>query len=132
MRIENIEMLLDTLGIFERGVYEIGDKQISVKLSKDEREKIRVFLPEELEKIRVSPDKMSHFHEARKIEFKCVNKDSFSVAREMNEQKVLVLNLANPVHPGGGVRCCVRWNRRRLRRIIFTIGRDRVTWRRMR
>lgn len=104
MRIENIEMLLDTLGIFERGVYEIGDKQISVKLSKEEREKIRVFLPEELEKIRVSPDKMSHFHEARKIEFKCVNKDSFSVAREMNEQKVLVLNLANPVHPGGGVR----------------------------
>lgn len=99
MRIENIEMLLDTLGIFERGVYEIGDKQIPVKLSKEEREKIRVFLPEELEKIRVSPDKMSHFHEARKIEFKCVNKDSFSVAREMNEQKVLVLNLANPVHP---------------------------------
>ena len=44
MRIENIEMLLDTLGIFERGVYEIGDKQISVKLSKEEREKIRVFL----------------------------------------------------------------------------------------
>lgn len=40
MRIENIEMLLDTLGIFERGVYEIGDKQISVKLSKEEREKI--------------------------------------------------------------------------------------------
>ena len=106
MRIENIEMLLDTLGIFERGVYEIGDKQISVKLSKEEREKIRVFLPEELEKIRVSPDKMSHFHEARKIEFKCVNKDSFSVAREMNEQKVLVLNLANPVHPGG--RCAQR------------------------
>lgn len=31
MRIENIEMLLDTLGIFERGVYEIGDKQISGK-----------------------------------------------------------------------------------------------------
>ena len=85
MRIENIEMLLDTLGIFERGVYEIGDKQIPVKLSKEEREKIRVFLPEELEKLRVSPDKMSHFHEARKIEFKCVNKDSFSVAREMNE-----------------------------------------------
>ena len=43
MRIENIEMLLDTLGIFERGVYEIGDKQIPVKLSKEEREKIRVF-----------------------------------------------------------------------------------------
>ena len=37
MRIENIEMLLDTLGIFERGVYEIGDKQIPVKLSKEER-----------------------------------------------------------------------------------------------
>ena len=62
MRIENIEMLLDTLGIFERGVYEIGDKQISVKLSKEEREKIRVFLPEELEKLRVTPGKMRHFH----------------------------------------------------------------------
>ena len=52
MRIENIEMLLDTLGIFERGFYEIGDKLILVKLSKEEREKIRVFLPEEMEKLR--------------------------------------------------------------------------------
>lgn len=104
MRLESIEMLLNTLGIFERGFYEIGDKRIPVQLSKEEQTKIQVFLPEELEKIRASEDKMPQFHEAQKIEFKCFNKDSFTVAREMKEKKVLVLNLANPVHPGGGVR----------------------------
>ena len=38
----------------------------------------------------------------------CINEDSFSVAIEVKKrhptEKVLVLNFANPIYPGGGVR----------------------------
>ena len=56
----------------------------------------------------------SHGHHAGRLATSCENRDSFSLAiektkaasalPEKNRKPVLVLNLANPVNPGGGVR----------------------------
>ncbi len=108
----NVQMLTDTLSVFEKGYYEKNGKRINLKLSKEEREEVDVFLPEDIESIDES--KRQRIGVIGRCGYGCVNADSFSVARDRinnsilfsprSERKVLVLNLANPVNPGGGVR----------------------------
>ena len=108
----NVQMLTDTLSVFEKGYYEKNGKRINLKLSKEEREEVDVFLPEDIESIDES--KRQKIVVIGRCGYGCVNADSFSVARDRinnsilfsprSERKVLVLNLANPVNPGGGVR----------------------------
>ena len=73
-----------------------------------------VYLPHDIEKISESKE-ISHTIVMGRIGVDCVNMDSFSLAvkrcRECSyllkgkgENRILVLNLANPVNPGGGVR----------------------------
>lgn len=115
MYLDNLEMLQDTLRILKQGYYTADDKRVNLKLSPKQMEEIQVFLPADIE--RICADKAyKHVYVAEgRIEFGCENADSFELARQIQKemaylsdrdkkQTVLVLNLANPVHPGGGVR----------------------------
>ena len=114
MRQDNIEMLQDTLSILNRGYYSIGNKKKKLKLSRAEMEAADVYLPRELQVISEYKD-FQHIHVIGRCGYGCENMDSFSLARKRSEQvsydlgkkgakPILVLNLANPVNPGGGVR----------------------------
>lgn len=113
MREENIKMLQDTLQIMEAGSYTTGGKTVKLKLSKEEMKKIYILLPENVRDIENRTGFKQVFVLGR-CGHGCVNSDSFTVARnqyknfsynfDKNSKPVLVLNLANPVNPGGGVR----------------------------
>ncbi len=110
-RTNDIEMLQDTLQILQQGYYEKNGKKIKLKLTADEMKDIQVYLPDEVEKNGNREDFQPPFFLGR-CGHGCENKDSFTLARELlqhvgfsgDDPRILVLNLANPVHPGGGVR----------------------------
>lgn len=114
MRTDNIQMLNDTLKIFEQGYYFVNGKRVNLKLSKDQMKAVRVFLPDEIEALKDYTD-FKHVHVIGRCGHGCENMDSFTLARkrytdfsymftEKGSKGILVLNLANPVNPGGGVR----------------------------
>lgn len=111
MRIDNIAMLNNTLDILSQGYYTIDDKRVPLKLTRAQMESASVYLPRDVQQIRKSTD-FDHTRNTDKCTYDCVNSDSFTHARHMLSQisleqdakPILVLNLANPVHPGGGVR----------------------------
>lgn len=106
-----VQMLQDTLEIFEKGCYEKNGKIIYTKLSPQQREACCVYLPENVQDI-VKKKEFRHALTTERVDVTCMNMDSFEMARAQsmdhgpNPQKKpsLVLNFANPVHPGGGVR----------------------------
>lgn len=100
--------------ISKKGKYKKGHKTVSLKLSEKEMKNCKVFLPDELENLK-SYKNFEHVHIIGRCGYGCENADSFSVARNRIElsklflhkndvQEILVLNLANPVNPGGGAR----------------------------
>lgn len=99
---ENVEMLEDTLRICKGG---------GTKLTLEQMQSCRVYLPEDVEKIMPCGEPDSG-RTKEPMDIGCRNTDSFTMALEQNEclrskgqdGKVLVLNFANPVNPGGGVR----------------------------
>ncbi len=110
MRFDNIKMLQNTLQILKKGCYKVNGKNVKLKLSKEEMEAVHVLLPENVRDIenRTDFEEVSVLGECG---HSCVNADSFTVARNQYEdyffkgsKPVLVLNMANPVNPGGGVR----------------------------
>ena len=114
MREDNLLMLQDTLDILEKGSYQLQGKTVSLKLSRVQMEEVQVYLPRDVERICNAKDFM-HVHVLGRCSYGCENKDSFTLAREnaklfsfflqrKDAKPVLVLNLANPIHPGGGVR----------------------------
>lgn len=112
-RTKNIDMLHDTLKIFEQGYYVKNGKKIKLKLSASKREKIQVYLPDEVKRNANREDFHPLTVAGGRCGHGCENKDSFTLARERmrndylyteNDRGILVLNLANPVNPGGGVR----------------------------
>lgn len=115
MRIDNVATLNDTLNILQQGFYITKEKRIPLKLSPAEMREIMVFLPEDIKKMGTDAD-VDHCEPLGKprMGVACENIDSFSLARKRmkeaapflseDSKPVLVLNLANPVNPGGGVR----------------------------
>lgn len=114
MRQDNIAILEDTLGIIEKGSYETGGRTVKLKLTPAEMKDAVVYLPKDLREMEGSYDK-GLSHPPVRTGFSCMNMDSFALARLRTEQfrerlslpgakPVLVLNLTNPVNPGGGVR----------------------------
>ena len=124
MRQKNIAMLNETLDILDRGWYMAGSQKVPVKLTREQMEEARVFLPRELEGL-FSENASSGFEDSdtqvqaedvkpakpgKRCSYSCVNEDSFQAALKRQksaangEMPVLVLNLANPFNPGGGVR----------------------------
>ncbi len=106
MRIREMEMLNDTLKIFEEGFYIKEGEKKDIKLSKKELHASNVLLPNQVSNICECLNKKKCNEE--ESNYFCINKDSFSAALSIKERKpderVLVLNFANPVNPGGGVR----------------------------
>ena len=111
-RSKEIDMLEDTLKILKQGWYEKNGKRIQLKLSEKEMQEIQVYLPDDVKKNCSDPDFSSPFVVGR-CGHGCENIDSFALARKRlgdtylftrDAQGILILNLANPVHPGGGVR----------------------------
>lgn len=114
IRQDNIAMLQDTMRILDQGYYTIGNKRIKLKLSREQMEAANVYLPGDIRTISRFKD-FPHVHVIGRCGYGCENVDSFSLARKRMEQlsfnldakgakPILVLNLANPVNPGGGVR----------------------------
>ena len=110
----NMNIFQDTMEILEKGYYITDGKKIKLKLSRRQMEHASVYLPHDIEKISESKE-ISHTIVMGRIGVDCVNMDSFSLAVERSgecayllkgkgENRILVLNLANPVNPGGGVR----------------------------
>lgn len=135
MNIENVQMLNETLDILHKGFYLIKGKEIRLKLTTEEMETAHVLLPQDVQKIRDNLSGQRH-NSLPCCEYTCVNRDSFFSAIELSkeasflserrqeEKPILVLNFANPVNPGGGVRrgrerrrrisaekvrCCYHW-----------------------
>lgn len=109
MRSDNVQMLKDTLGIFEKGYYVKNGKKIKTKLTRKELLTSEVLLPNQVKYICENPT-IEKIHVIGRAGHFCINEDSYSVAMHIKanaidkDPKVLVLNFANPVHPGGGVR----------------------------
>ena len=115
MRLDNIAVLEDTLRVLGRGSYELAGERVPLKLSREQMEEVQVFLPEDIRRVSEINDPAGRRAVLGRCAYGCVNIDSFSLARKRmqqyagqirhnGEKPVLVLNLANPVHPGGGVR----------------------------
>lgn len=111
---DNIEVLQNTLQILKQGYYQVNGRTVNLKLSKKEMETIHVLLPEDVQDICNRTDFEKVFVMGR-CGYGCENMDSFAAARQQykrfsymfwKDEKtiVLVLNFANPVHPGGAVR----------------------------
>lgn len=114
MQNDNIQILEDTLRVLRRGRYVKGNRTISTKLSREQMEQARVYLPDDIRDIAERKDfDPVHVLDSR-MDVGCRKIDSFGMALEQQKHRdlfsgskqntVLVLNFANPVHPGGGVR----------------------------
>ena len=111
MQNHEIMMLENTLKIFEKGYYELNGRRVPLKLSEQEQRGVKVFLPDHSPSY-YAEDRQYRFFIRRSCRYSCENTDSFSMARKRlssslispNKKEILVLNFANPVHPGGGVR----------------------------
>ncbi len=100
-------MFEDTMQILKQGFYEKGGRKILLKLTAGEREEIQVYLPDDVKAICSNKDFKPAAVESDGCIHSCENIDSYALARKRVAEgimKVLVLNLASPVHPGGGVR----------------------------
>lgn len=111
-RSRELNMFQETMQILEQGYYVKNGRKIQLKLSKKEMEEIQVYLPEDVMKNSSRKDFDPPYVFGR-CGYGCENRDSFSMARDRVQYKytfdndipkILVLNLANAVHPGGGVR----------------------------
>lgn len=112
MKIENIHVIKDTLRILDDGKYYMNGHAVNLKLSHSERQEARVLLPDEVDAIRWKPLPQESFHKGE-CQISCENEDSFTAARRhaanlaaagKTDARVLVLNFASPVAPGGNVR----------------------------
>lgn len=113
MRDRNISILQETLEICDLGKYSSRDKAVHLKLSKGDMQRSIVILPEDVRKIEKQKN-LQTVHVLGRCGYGCVNMDSFSAAIRLYDEygflfdksskPVLILNFANPVNPGGGVR----------------------------
>lgn len=107
----NITMLNETLEALGAGNYLYRGRIVSLKTDTYRMREARVYLPDEVERLCVE-NTFSNNTIRTGCKITCENTDSFTMAREMLRDsetftpgdRVLVLNYANPVNIGGGVR----------------------------
>lgn len=114
MKEGNKQILDEALGIIEKKSYFVNDEQVLLKLSDEQMKQVEVYLPERIMEIQATVDKIAENSKTGKCKITCDDFDTFTMARKMsrqygltgesNDKKCLVLNFANPTHPGGGVR----------------------------
>ncbi len=103
-RRKNKKLIEETLKICEAGCYEKDGKTIPLGLSPEQMTAVEVLLPQEVDDL---PDRET---EAAPAATSCENKDALTLALEKTRdpayggRKILLLNLASAVRPGGGVR----------------------------
>lgn len=113
-REDRMFILENTLMVLQRGSYVKDGRTVNLFLTSREMEQCQVVLPDEAHEI-AETEIGNNPDIAEKCRFSCVNEDSFTAAIKMiptaikknsaNEKaEPLVLNFANPVHIGGGVR----------------------------
>lgn len=107
------EMFQDTLNILKNRYYftPMG-KEVVLKLEKEEREEAEVFLPDDIKAL--SQWEFDFEPSGEKCRFIVTEHDSFVQAQQLlkqekynmfdDEKGVLVLSMANPFNPGGGVK----------------------------
>lgn len=82
-------------------------KKVKLKFSKRKLYASEVLLPDQVKYICDNPT-INKVHVIGRTGHFCINEDSYSVAMKVKanhpNENVLVLNFANPVHTGGGVR----------------------------
>lgn len=116
MSYDDIVMLKETLQIIDQGCYEHEGKEVKLKLSDSERSEAQVYLPDRVAEICGSRD--ADLAVENECVYDCANMDSYTYARKIYAERkkeesvikteILVLNFANPVNPGGGVRTGAR------------------------
>ncbi len=107
----NITMLNNTLDAVNAGRYLYQGRIVSLKTDPAHRREARVYLPDEVARLSADGSAPQNPHH-NQCEITCRNTDSFTMARELlrdpetfrQGDRVLVLNYANPVSIGGGVR----------------------------
>lgn len=108
-----VTLFRDTMRIFEQGYIEKDGTRIPLKLHDAQRRACTVYLPEEIDAIRARTD-FPHERGTGRCVIGVENMDSFALAikrdrsdpqpeKRAGRQETLVLNLANPFRPGGGV-----------------------------
>lgn len=117
MTVNNVEMLMDTLTIFNSGEYIRDGKTIHTKLTAEQAKRCSVILPQDVDAI-MNRGGLTRPDVPGKTVVRCINQDSFEAAIEAEADRhacgdahgkhVLALNFANPYNPGGGVRCGAR------------------------
>ncbi len=109
MRNDNIELLHETLSVFQRGAYERGGRTVALRTDGDARRQAVVLLPDDLRELEKERPRET-VRATGRCGYGCANTDSFTAALRLTAEAgdratpVLVLNFANPVNPGGGVR----------------------------
>ena len=114
MRDKNIAIFEETINICKSGSYNLGGKKVSLKLSRDDMVQAIALSPDMSQRIM---DNALNIGTERafvmgRTGVYMENRDSFEVAKDIipsydrdreDYKSILVLNFANPVHPGGGV-----------------------------
>ena len=114
VRDKNIAIFEETLNICKCGSYNLGDETVSLKLSYADMAQAIALSPDASQKLM---DNAIHIGTNRtfvmgRTGVYVENSDSFEVAKDIipsydrgreDSKSILVLNFANPVHPGGGV-----------------------------
>ncbi len=105
---KNLAQFAETSQILEKGSYEKDGQTVSLPLGDSELSKVQVFLPDAVQAMTVTPTKDAP------CAVSCENKDALVLAGEKRkdpayqdengEGKILLLNMASAVRPGGGVR----------------------------
>ena len=106
-RTPDIRMFEDTMRILKQGFYEKNGRKIPLKLSAAEMTEIQVYLPDDVAAICGNSSFQPKAAASGQCAYSCENTDSYALARKRAAEgisEILVLNLASPVHPGGGVR----------------------------
>lgn len=102
---KNLIVIKNTLDICKRGWYKVGDKKILLSLSEHQMKNALVFTDKEINELINSSESIEKHN---KTCYNVWNSCSFEAADRIrtisDNSKILVLNFANPVKPGGGVR----------------------------
>ena len=106
----NLELFHETEEILRRGAYPLRENTVTLRADRQALREAIVLLPEDVRRLE-SDRPRETVHTFRRCRYSCVNLDSFSAAIRLADgtpsatgTPVLVLNFANPVNPGGGVR----------------------------
>ena len=101
---KNIAVIKNTLDICKRGWYNLDNKKVLLSLTEQQMKNALVYTDKEINELINHSDSIENHN---KTSYNVWNSCSFEAADRIrttsDNSKILVLNFANPVNPGGGV-----------------------------